>query len=246
VCSQTNNARFSRLAASSKLRALVMFALLAGFIQDAAAANTYRYKDDNGRLIYGSTVPPQFVRNGYEILNERGVVIQVVPRALTAAEIAAQEAQRAEQEAADAVAREQQRADNLLLRLYRSPDEIARKRDESVTIIDGQITALVASLGKVEAEVTRLEGVVANQTANGGAAAAQTLETLRIQADERDRLVTLRTRLDMERATAIADADRDMKRLAELMDLPPPTEQPAAAEQEPSATEPSTEEPATD
>jgi hypothetical protein len=236
VCSQTKKARFSRLAASSKLRAVVMFVLLAGFMHDAAAANTYRYKDDRGRLIHGSTVPPQFVRNGYEVLNERGVVIQTVPRALNEQELAAQEAQRAEQEAIEAAAAEQQRADNLLLRLYRSPDEIARKRDESVTIIDGQITALVASLSKVETEVKRLEGVIANQTANGGAPVAQTVETLRIQTEERDRLATLHTRLDAERASAIADADRDMKRLAELLDLPPPTEQPA--EEAPSAEEP--------
>jgi hypothetical protein len=253
VCSQIKKARFSRLAALSTLRGLVMFALLAGFVQEAAAANTYRYKDDSGRQIYGSTVPPQFVRNGYEILNERGVVIQVVPRALTPAELAAQEAQRAEQEAADAAAQEQQRADNLLLRLYRSPDEIARKRDESVTIIEGQITALVASLAKVEAEVKRLEGLMASQSANGGTPAALTVETLRIQTEERDRLLTLRTRLDTDRSSAMAEADRDMKRLAELMGLPPPTEQPAeeepaATEEEPSATEkePLAEESATD
>jgi len=213
---------------SSPLKAVVLFVLCASLAHEALAANTYRYKDDNGRVIHGSTVPPQFVRNGYEVLNERGVVIQTVPRALTEAELAAQEAQRAEREAAEAAAREQQQADNLLLRLYRSPEEIARKRDERVTIIDGQITALLASLEKAEAEVTKLEALIASQTAGGGAAAAQTVETLRIQTDERDRLIALHARLDMDRAGAISDADRDMKRLAELMGLPPPEPEPAA------------------
>jgi hypothetical protein len=222
VCSRIKNARFSRLVTSSKLRAVVLCVLCAGFMHEAAAANTYRYKDDNGRVIHGSTVPPQFVKNGYEILNERGVVIQTVARALTEAELAAQEAQRAEREAAEALAREQQQADSLLLRLYRSPEEIARKRDERVTIIDGQITALVASLQKAEAEVTRLEELIKTQTAGGAAAAEQTVEALRIQTDERDRLVALHARLDTDRASALADAERDMKRLAELMGLPPP------------------------
>ena len=219
-----------RLAAPTLRTGLlcVVFALTAGFVPDALAANTYRYKDDSGRIIHGSTVPPQFVKNGYEILNERGVVIQTIPRALTPAEIAAQEAQQAEREAAEALARQQQEADSLLLRLYRSPDEIARKRDERVTIIDGQITALLASLQKVEAEVAKQQKLVDDQKAAGAEPSPQTVEALRIQTEERDRLVALRERLDADRSTAIADADRDMKRLAELMGLPPPVGDAAA------------------
>jgi hypothetical protein len=236
VCSP-DKTRFSRLAASSKLRAVLLFALFTGLAHEAVAANTYRYQDDNGRTIYGSTVPPQYVKNGYEVLNERGVVIQTVPRALTAAELAAQEAERAEQEAAELIARQQKEADDLLMRLYRSPEEIARKRDERVTIIDGQVTALVSSLEKVEADVASIQATVDAQKAGGAEAAPQTVESLRIQTAEKDRLVALRTRLNTERATAISDADRDMTRLAQLLGLPPPVETPAASPQEASASE---------
>lgn len=227
--SQTRHA--SRRLAVPRLRAGILwvaFLLTAGFVQDVLAANTYRYKDDSGRIIHGSTVPPQFVKNGYEILNERGVVIQTIPRALTPAEIAAQEAQQAEREAAEALARQQQEADSLLLRLYRSPDEIARKRDERVTIIDGQITALLASLQKVETEVAKQQKLVDDQKTAGEEPSPQTVEALRIQTEERDRLVALRERLDSDRSTALADAARDMKRLAELLGLPPPVGDAAA------------------
>src|SRR5690606_24390056 len=123
-----------------------------GFALDAYA-NTYRYKDDRGRTVHGSTVPPQYVKNGYEVLNDRGQVIQVVPRAKTPEELAAEEATREQREAEEAIARAQREKDNLLLRLYRSPDEIARKRDERVKLIDGQLTALAAALSKVETEM---------------------------------------------------------------------------------------------
>jgi hypothetical protein len=210
---------------------VLLLTLSIGLVHEAVAANTHRYKDDSGRTIHASTVPPQIVKNGYEVLNERGVVIQTVPRALTAAELAAQESQRAAQEAAALAARQQEEADNLLMRLYRSPEEIARKRDERVTIIDGQLTALVASLGKVGADVAAIQAAVDSQTANGGTVVPQTAENLRIQTAEKDRLLALRARLDSERATAIADADRDMKRLAQLLGLPPPEETPAATEE---------------
>lgn len=188
-----------------------------------AAANSYRYTDDRGRVVHGSTVPPQFVKNGYEVLDDRGRVIQVVPRALTEQELAEQEAARAQQLAAEADARKQQEADNLLLRLYRSPDEIARKRDERIVLIDGQLTATSAAVTKLEGEVAALQKTVDDQVAAGREAPAQTLETLRIQQEELARVTAQRDRLQSDKATAIADAERDMKRLAELLGLPEDT-----------------------
>lgn len=211
------------LRKATKAQALVL-TLALGFVHDAAA-NTYRYVDDRGRKVHGSTVPPQYVKNGYEVLNDRGQVIQVVPRAKTAEELAAEEATRAQREAEEAAARVQQEKDNLLLRLYRSPEEIARKRDERVTLIDGQLTALAAALAKVEAEASRLQKQVDDLKAAGNPVPEQTLETLRIQHEERDRFIAQRDRLQTDKATAITEAEADMKRLVELLGLP---EEPAA------------------
>lgn len=195
---------------------VLVVAFTLGFAGDAFA-NTYRYKDDRGRTVHGSTVPPQYVKNGYEVLNDRGQVIQVVPRAKTPEELAAEEATRAEREAAEALARAQREKDNLLLRLYRSPAEIARKRDERVTLIDGQLTALAAALAKIETELERLQKSIDLLQASGNTAPEQTLETLRIQQEERDRFIAQRERLEADKATTIADAAADMARLAELL-----------------------------
>ena len=43
-----------------------------------AAPNTYRYQDSAGATHIGDSVPPELVNNGYEILNERGRVVDVV------------------------------------------------------------------------------------------------------------------------------------------------------------------------
>ena len=202
------------------MKVKVAFFALTLCVATDAFANTYRYIDDRGRTVHGSTVPPQFVKNGYEVLNDRGQVIQVVPRAKTAEELAAEEATRAQREAEEAAARVQQEKDNLLLRLYRSPDEIARKRDERVALIDGQLTALAAALTKVEAETERLQKYVDDLKAAGNEAPEQTLETLRIQQQERDRFVAQRERLQSDKATATAEAEADMTRLAELLGVP--------------------------
>jgi hypothetical protein len=205
------------------LKALVL-ALTVGFIHEASA-NTYRYIDDRGRTVHGSTVPPQFVKNGYEVLNDNGQVIQVVPRALSAEERAAQESVRAQQLAEEAALREQQEADSLLMRLYRSPEDIERKRDERVVLLDGQLTAVVAALVKLEAEVTTTQESIDRLTAAGNQIPPQTQETLRIRQQERDRMLAQRDRLVSDKAAAAAEAERDMKRLSELMGL---SEEPAA------------------
>jgi hypothetical protein len=197
-----------------------LFILLAGLAHETLAANTYRYINDRGETVYGSTVPPQFAKNGYEILNERMQVIETIPRAKTEAELAAQAADRERLLAEEEVLRKQQEVDSLLLRLYRSPEEIGRKRDERVTLIDGQITALTASLSKTEGELATSQKVIADYTGQSKEPPAFAVEAVRIQQEEVDRLVAQRTRLESDRATAIADADRDMKRLSELLGLP--------------------------
>jgi hypothetical protein len=116
--------------------------------------------------------------------------------------------------------KKQQEADSLLMRLYRSPDEIARKRDERLVLIDGQLTALLASLEKTEGELAASKKIVDNYAKQNKEAPAQTVETVRIQQVEVDRLTAQRMRLEGDRATAVADAQRDIKRLSELLGLP--------------------------
>ena len=49
---------------------------------DSQARELYRYTNDQGNMVVDYQVPPQYVPNGYEILNEKGMVIEVVPREL--------------------------------------------------------------------------------------------------------------------------------------------------------------------
>jgi hypothetical protein len=209
--------RLLRTGALRTRQALPLVLLLTLGLATETLADTYRYKDDRGRTVHGSTVPPQYVKNGYEVLNDRGQVIRVVPRAKTPEELAAEEATREQREAEEAIARAQREKDNLLLRLYRSPAEIARKRDERVTLIDGQLTALAAALAKVEAEAARLQKQVDSLEASGSNVPEQTLETLRIQHEERDRFIAQRERLQADKDTTIADANADIARLTELL-----------------------------
>ncbi len=46
----------------------------------------YRYINDQGNVVIDYQVPASDIKKGYEILNEEGVVLRVIPRELTAEE----------------------------------------------------------------------------------------------------------------------------------------------------------------
>ena len=69
----------------------VFFLILtaASFVFCASSANAeyYRYKNEKGQLVMEQSIPPQFVRQGYEVLSDGGRLIETVPPALTQEQI---------------------------------------------------------------------------------------------------------------------------------------------------------------
>ncbi len=199
---------------------VALLVVLATYSLPAAAANIYRYVDRNGLTVFDSRIPPEYAKNGYTILNDRGQVIQVVPPAPTAEELAAIAAAEAEERSREEARKMQQEADNLLIRLYRSPDEIAKKRDDRLGQLDVQTTALNVSIGKADIEIARLQQIVTNNRNAQKEPPAEITEQLRVQEEEKARLALQLTRIEEERAVANAEAERDIKRLSELLGLP--------------------------
>jgi tRNA A58 N-methylase Trm61 len=67
------------------------------------SAELYRYQNDAGVTVVDWAMPAAYVSNGYEILNESGQVVSVVPPAKTATELE-QDAAAARSRAADTAA----------------------------------------------------------------------------------------------------------------------------------------------
>lgn len=119
--------------------ACLVSALLASEI---AAANLYRYRNAQGVLVMASQVPPEFAANGYEVLSDRGVVLEVVPPAPTADEKA--DAMAAREREAEALA-EQKRLeawDQSLLIRYSSVADIEAARDRSLRELQIRVSIL--------------------------------------------------------------------------------------------------------
>ncbi len=113
-----------------------------------AFAKTYRWVDENGKVHYGDRIPPQYIQQPTQRLNDRGIVVEERNRAKTAEEI---EEERARQEAQAEAARQaavQARYDQFLLSTYATQDQLILRRDEQLSILDSRIDSGQSSVSQ--------------------------------------------------------------------------------------------------
>src|SRR6056300_1215737 len=188
----------------------ILLLISALFISQATAANLYKYKDDQGREITGSRVPAEFVKNGYQVLNERGQVIEVVQRTLTAEERAAQSEQLEQQRLLEQAALRQEEEDRMLLRLYRTPDEVVRRRDATIEQLEAQMIVLNSLLEDAEEKLAELEQRVVNNENAGTQIPANLAAQVEDASNERNRLATQLVRIESEIEEAITTAEKTL------------------------------------
>jgi len=107
----------------------------------------------------------------------------------------------------------------MLLRLYRSPEEVIRRRDSTVSELDGQFTVLSSLLEDVEEKLAELEQKVVNNENAGNEVLAHLIAQVEDATVERDRLSRQVTRISNEKEEAIVTAQNNIDRLVELLSL---------------------------
>jgi len=213
------------MALHTPTKAALLLILVAATMQPAMAANYYRYVDDNGKKVFTSSIPPEYVARGYEILNDRGQVMQVVPRAATPEEIAARDAAEVARRQQEVAANAQREADAALRLKYRSPDEIAKERDQTLAMVDIDLALARENLAFAELELAAPVQNLAAVAADGGEAPAELLAEVENKQQVVVRYTEQLARLEADRAQIVATAASNMQRLRELLGLP---EEPAA------------------
>lgn len=114
--------------------------------QEIPSGAMYRYRNANGQIVVSSTLPPDAVQRGYEVLDRQGNLIKEVEAGPSPEDLEAMRAQKEKM-------REQQRQkqeDERLLRLYAGPDDAIRARDR-------QIEALRLNIGYSRNNIDQVE-----------------------------------------------------------------------------------------
>lgn len=120
----------------------------------------YRYTTSDGRKVVSQTIPPQYIRNGYELLTISGQVLKVVPPAPPEAD-----AERIANERK--AAKEQARIDLELRRTYSSVKDIESAKARNLQELTNTVNILHANLSSIKAQSKAQEQHAAAIERNG-------------------------------------------------------------------------------
>lgn len=162
---------------------LVLFTITCLMASSLAQARTYRYKDENGQTVISSSVPQSATRNGYEILNDKGRVVDTIAPAPTAQELEQRRAAR-EREQQE---RHRQREDRKLLKRYSHPDDAVRAMHRKVQELEGLNQLKEGNIAVIESQLDDEQSRAAERERSGQAIPESTLQRIdRLQDQIRD------------------------------------------------------------
>ncbi len=185
----------------------------------AYSGDLYRYTNAQGNMTVDDHVPPEYAGKGYEVLNEEGMVIQVVPRQLTEEELAERDIR--DKLAATALA-EQERLrkwDESLLLRYSTIEDIVAARERALRDLRIRVSILKSNIRSLKQQVENYQMVAADIERRGGKVDIQRLTTIeQLQAEIG---ATERSIVDRQREVAAVQADfqLDIDRFEMLLEV---------------------------
>ena len=199
------------------IRLLILASLGAMLAASVTQAQMYRWTDEEGRVHYSDSPPPEAARQERQILDERGLRRGVLERPRTPEEIEeARRQEEAEEERRRAEA-EQERRDRILLQSFGSERELIAARDDRVALIDGALDITedkIRGLAEQKASLERRRDLIASRGREPPGELDEDIASverqIRIQEQYRDERME-------ERRRVVEQFDADLKRLRELL-----------------------------
>ncbi len=207
------------LRAATRLKALTAGLVLAvGASAVLSSDFLYRYVNDEGVTVINYSIPPEYVHKGYEILNADGSVHRVVPRSLTAEELADQSGEAYQAKVAAEEAERLRKWDESLLLRYSSIEDIEAARDRDLDALRIRISILRSNVRSLKSQVESNQERAADIERRGEAVPVEVvavIDGLRGEINETERSIDERTReMDVVRQ----GYQRDIDRFALLLD----------------------------
>jgi hypothetical protein len=208
------------------LLAIVVAALVASLsVQAQNTGNTrYKWHDGQGLMHFSDSLTAEAMKYGYELVNDRGMVVQRVPRQLNAEERAVANKLAAEQEAKRRAAQERANAEAQMLSAY--PDEESYKisLQQTLDTIDQQIHTTQINLRSQEKALTDLLDRAADIENTKDTVPKFLVDSI---AAQRNVVASQRNTLQRQRALRAQAVQAQAKQLARYRELKAAQEPPA-------------------
>lgn len=143
-------------------------ALLLVLPLQAHSRDLYRYTNKEGNMVVDDRVPTEYANKGYEIINEDGIVLRIVPRELSGKELEQLSmAQQLEQVEIAEKERLQKWDETLLLR-YSTVEDIEASRDRALSDLRIRVSILKSNTRFLKQQVENYQASAADIERNGG------------------------------------------------------------------------------
>lgn len=201
------------------LPAMAVAAVLAGTLlaPDAAAQKLYRWVDEDGKVHYSQSLPPEAVDRARRELSARsGMTTGEVERALTDEERVEAAAETAIMDASRKLAEERAQRDQVLIGSYSTERDLQRAYDERFSLVDETLKATRVGIDSQRQTLASLLANAADREFGGQAVDARTRESIRETYLRLSSQQTLMQRREAERAVLEAEFDETLARYREL------------------------------
>lgn len=190
--------------------------LLIIFSTQSIAAQLYRYTNEQGNLVIGQAIPPKFVSKGYDILNAQGRMIETIPPALSAKQIAHRDAQFKQEKQAKIAHAAQDEIDERLTQLYSHPDDAVRTLERRTQDIKNVIQVKLKRINNAKKQIIEQEEFAANRQRKGLSIPKPTLEKIDILKKDISNAQADILELKQEFEVILNEFDVKIRRLEEL------------------------------
>jgi hypothetical protein len=198
---------------------ICLLGLLPGLIAWAQTTNLYRYQDDSGVVVVDWRVPAEYVDHGYEVLDETGRVLRVVPRALTDSE--KRDASKARDLEVEAIAEQErlQAWDESLLLRYSTTEDIEAARDRALRDLRIRVSILKSNRRSLRQQAENAQARVAESERLGNAPRPEDLDYIadvKREIDGTERQIAER---EAQIEVVSAEYQLDIDRFQQLQDV---------------------------
>ena len=198
---------------------LLAVTLLMALSPGSLAAELYRYVNDEGSTVVDFQVPPEHVKKGYEVVNDKGVVIRVVPRELSEEEQKYADAQKRLQEEAVAEQLRLKEWDEALLLRYSSIEDIEAAEERALRDLRIRVSIIRSNKRSLKQQVENYQAQAAEMERMGrevDVERLQAIEDLQSEIAISDRAIADR-QIEIEAVEAAYKAD--IERFVILLDM---------------------------
>ena len=198
---------------------LIIAAIVLCASASAYAQNTglrYKWHDGQGLVHFSDSLTTEAMKYGYELVNDRGLVVQRVSRQLNAQERAAANKLAAEQAAKDRAIQERANADAQMLSAYPDEESYQISLQQSLDSIDQQIHTTQINLRTQERALTDLLGRAADLENNKDTVPKFLVDSI---AKQRTVVTGQRSALTRQQATRASTVQAQSQQLTRYREL---------------------------